>query len=93
MNLAMADVHYLAEAFAHQYQQNDSRGLVGYTDRCLKRIWKAQRFSWWMTSLLHKFKDASGFDHKRQMAELEYVMSSRAAATSLAENYVGLPLD
>ncbi|HEY2860251.1 MAG TPA: 4-hydroxybenzoate 3-monooxygenase [Terracidiphilus sp.] len=93
MNLAMADVYYLAEAFAHQYQGNDSRGLTGYSDRCLKRIWKAQRFSWWMTSLLHRVENASGFDHKRQMAELEYVMSSRAAATSLAENYVGLPLD
>ena len=60
---------------------------------CLGRIWKAQRFSWWMTSLLHRFENEPAFDHKRQLAELEYVMASRAAATSLAENYVGLPLE
>ena len=93
MNLAFADVHYLAEALGARYHEDDSTKLDAYSATCLRRIWKAQRFSWWMTSLLHLFEDASPFDRKRQVAELEYVMSSRAAATSLAENYVGLPLD
>ncbi len=92
MNLALADVHYLAEALQSRYRENDARKLDAYSATCLRRIWKAQRFSWWMTSLLHLFDDASPFDRKRQVAELEYVMSSRAAATALAENYVGLPL-
>jgi p-hydroxybenzoate 3-monooxygenase len=93
MNLAFADVHYLAEALRAFYQENDHGGLDGYSAKCLERIWKAQRFSWWMTSLLHRFENEPAFDHKRQQAELRYVASSRAAATSLAENYVGLPLD
>jgi len=93
MNLAFADVHYLAEALRAKYRDNDEAKLDAYSATCLSRIWKAQRFSWWMTSLLHLFYDASPFDRKRQVAELQYVMSSRAAATSLAENYVGLPLD
>lgn len=92
MNLALADVYYLAEAFRRFYGEHDAEGLKNYSSKCLRRIWKAQRFSWWMTSLLHRFENESAFDHKRQLAELEYVMSSRAAATSLAENYVGLPL-
>jgi p-hydroxybenzoate 3-monooxygenase len=92
MNLALADVHYLSEALRAFYHGNDDKALKGYSDRCLKRIWKAQRFSWWMTSLLHRFENEPAFDYKRQQAELEYVASSRAAATSLAENYVGLPL-
>ncbi len=93
MNLALADVHYLAEAFSALYRKNDGGRLEEYSAKCLRRIWKAQRFSWWMTSLLHRFDNESPFDHKRQLAELQYVMTSRAAATSLAENYVGLPLD
>ncbi len=93
MNLALADVHHLAVALGSHYGAGDDRLLENYSQTCLRRIWKAQRFSWWMTSLLHKFENESAFDHKRQLAELEYVMSSRAAATSLAENYVGLPLD
>jgi p-hydroxybenzoate 3-monooxygenase len=93
MNLALADVHYLAEALRAKFRERDGKRLDAYSATCLRRIWKAQRFSWWMTSLLHLFEDASRFDRKRQIAELEYVMSSRAAATALAENYVGLPLD
>ena len=93
MNLALADVYYLARALGAFYHGNDERGLQSYSDTCLKRIWKAQRFSWWMTSLLHRFENEPAFDYKRQQAELEYVASSRAAATSLAENYVGLPLE
>jgi p-hydroxybenzoate 3-monooxygenase len=93
MNLAFADVYYLAEALGARYAGGDIRRLKSYSETCLRRIWKAQRFSWWMTSLLHRFENEPTFDHKRQIAELEYVMTSRAAATALAENYVGLPLD
>ena len=93
MNLAFADVHHLAAAFEAFYIRNDDSRLKAYSQTCLGRIWKAQRFSWWMTSLLHRFESEPAFDQKRQLAELEYVTSSRAAATSLAENYVGLPFD
>lgn len=92
MNLALADVHYLAAALASHYGSNDDAKLNAYSRTCLRRVWKTQRFSWWMTSLLHRFENETAFDHKRQLAELDYVMGSRAAATSLAENYVGLPL-
>ena len=93
MNLAFADVHYLASALSAHFRNGDTRKLDCYSETCLRRIWKAQRFSWWMTSVLHRFESDTPFDHKRQLAELEYVVTSRAAATSLAENYVGLPLD
>jgi p-hydroxybenzoate 3-monooxygenase len=93
MNLAFADVHHLSVALDAFYRTNDQGKLQSYSHTCLRRIWKAQRFSWWMTSLLHCFPDASPFDRKRQLAELSYVIESRSAATSLAENYVGLPLD
>jgi p-hydroxybenzoate 3-monooxygenase len=93
MNLAFADVYHLSEALDAHYRRSDDEKLRNYSHTCLGRIWKAQRFSWWMTSLLHRFHGEPGFDHKRQLAELAYVMSSRAAATCLAENYVGLPLD
>lgn len=93
MNLAFADVHHLAVAFAAVYRNRDESLLRAYSHRCLERIWKAQRFSWWMTSLLHRFEHETLFDHKRQLAELQYIVSSRAAATCLAENYVGLPFD
>ncbi len=93
MNLALADACFLAEALADHYGNNDNRRLEAWSDRCLRRVWRAQRFSWWMTTQLHRFEDASAFDRKRQQAELEYLVSSRAAATSLAENYVGLPLE
>jgi len=84
MNLAFADVHHLAEALHAFYRSNDKTKLNDYSTTCLRRIWMAQRFSWWMTSLLHRFEDALAFDHKRQLAELEYVTSSRAASTCLA---------
>jgi p-hydroxybenzoate 3-monooxygenase len=93
MNLAFADVHHLSQALEDSYRSNDGERLRSYSQTCLGRIWKAQRFSWWMTSLLHRFHHESAFDQKRQQAELAYVTSSRAAATSLAENYVGLPLE
>ena len=93
MNLAVADVRVLARALAEFYRSGRTDLLERYSEVCLRRIWKAQRFSWWMTSMLHIFADASPFDLRRQLAELDYVTTSRAAATSLAENYVGLPME
>lgn len=93
MNLAMADVLVLSNAFKALYKSNSTRDLECYSTISLRRVWKAQRFSWWMTSLLHRFADHNDFDRRRQVAELDYVTSSRAAATSLAENYVGLPME
>jgi p-hydroxybenzoate 3-monooxygenase len=93
MNLAFADVHHLSTALAASYHRNDFSKLQAYSQTCLRRIWKAQRFSWWMTSVLHRFEHEPAFDYKRQLAEFAYITSSRAAATCLAENYVGLPLD
>jgi p-hydroxybenzoate 3-monooxygenase len=93
LNLAIADVRVLARAFSEFYR-NGSRALIeGYSETCLRRVWKVQRFSWWMTSMLHRFEDENAFDQRRQLAELEYVVSSRAASQSLAENYVGLPME
>ncbi|CAA9332770.1 MAG: P-hydroxybenzoate hydroxylase [uncultured Microvirga sp.] len=93
MNLAIADVRVLSHALAAFYRAGDSAQLDGYSETCLRRIWKVQRFSWWMTSMLHRFDDHSPFDRRRQIAELDYVTTSRAAALTLAENYVGLPMD
>ena len=93
MNLAVADVRYLNEALAAFYRHGSETLLAGYSARCLRRVWKAQRFSWWMTTLLHPDPAAQPFDRRRQVAELDYVTGSRAAMTSLAENYVGLPFD
>jgi p-hydroxybenzoate 3-monooxygenase len=93
MNLAMADVFVLGEALRAFYKQNSRAKLEAYSSVCLRRIWKAQRFSWWMTSLLHLSPDGTPFDRRRQLAELDYLTSSRAAAASLAENYVGLPIE
>ena len=89
MNLAVRDVRNLAEALTAWYKKNDTGLLDGYSDVCLHRAWKTQRFSWWMTSMLHRFPDDDGFQHNLQLAELDYVTNSQAAATSLAENYVG----
>ena len=92
LNLAVADVAILARALAHFYKTGRHDLLQSYSETCLRRIWKVQRFSWWMTSMLHRFATDNDFDQRRQLAELDYVTSSRAAMTSLAENYVGLPL-
>ncbi len=91
LNLAASDVLYLADALAARYQQDDVRELDGYSEKCLRRIWKAERFSWWMTSLLHRFPDADAFSSRIQQAELDFLVSSEAACKALAENYVGLP--
>jgi p-hydroxybenzoate 3-monooxygenase len=93
MNLAFADVRVLARAIEEFYRSGRTGLLEQYSETCLRRVWKAQRFSWWMTSLLHIFPDASPFDRRRQRADLDYVTSSEVAARSLAENYVGLPID
>ena len=92
LNLAAADVHVLARALSSYYSSRSADLLEAYSRTALRRVWRAQHFSWWMTSMLHRFHDGSEFDLKRQMAELELVTSSRAAATTVAENYVGLPL-
>jgi p-hydroxybenzoate 3-monooxygenase len=90
LNLAAADARYLARALAEFYRGSES-GIAHYSDRCLRRIWKAERFSWWMTSLLHRFPENGEFGRRMQQAELEYLVGSVAASTALAENYVGLP--
>jgi p-hydroxybenzoate 3-monooxygenase len=93
LNLAVADVRVLARALQHFYATGSRDLLDTYSEVCLRRVWKVQRFSWWMTSMLHRFPDETPFDHRRQLAELDYVTSSRAAARSLAENYVGLAME
>jgi p-hydroxybenzoate 3-monooxygenase len=93
LNLAMADVSRLAEALHGFFGTGDTSLLDTYSERGLRRAWRAQRFSWWMTSMLHLSDSANPFDYRRQLAELEYVVSSHAAMTSLAENYAGQPFD
>jgi p-hydroxybenzoate 3-monooxygenase len=91
LNLAASDAHYLAGAFREYYDEKSSAGIDNYSAKALARVWKAVRFSWWMTSMLHKFPDTGTIGARIQLAELDYVVNSRAAMTSLAENYVGLP--
>ena len=92
LNLAVADVWVLAQGIAEFYKSSSETLLNRYSEICLRRVWRAQRFSWWMTSMLHRFNGECDFDRQRQLAELEYLTSSPAAMTSLAENYVGFPL-
>ena len=91
LNLAASDVGYLARAMAEHYRERSNEGLDNYSQRCLSRVWKAERFSWWFTSLLHRFPESGEFYARLQEAELDYLTGSRAASTALAENYVGLP--
>jgi len=91
LNLAASDVHYLSRALVEFYREKSSAGIDQYSARALARIWKAERFSWWMTTMLHRFPESSGFDRRLQHAELEHLVSSPAAAMAMAENYVGLP--
>ncbi len=93
MNLAIADVRVLARALAEFYRSGRGDLLESYSRTCLRRVWKAQRFSWWMTTLLHQPVDANAFDRRRQLAELDYLAGSRHAQRALAENYTGLPFD
>ncbi|MDH2425604.1 4-hydroxybenzoate 3-monooxygenase [Sphaerisporangium sp. TRM90804] len=91
LNLAVADVRLLTRALAHWYETGSADLLDGYSDACLKRVWRAQHFSWWMTTLLHTFDSDDAYGHRLQLSHLDYVTSSEAAAATLAENYVGLP--
>jgi p-hydroxybenzoate 3-monooxygenase len=93
LNLAAADVRFLSEALIAHYRSRHSELMDGYSARCLARVWKAQRFSWWMTALTHRFPEASAFERRAQVAELSYLASSKAAQTVLAENYVGLAIE
>lgn len=90
LNLAAADVRVLSEALGAWYEHGDESGLDAYSDTCLRRVWRVQHFSWWMTSMLHRFAGDDLFEPQLQRSQLHYVVSSRAAATTLAENYVGL---
>jgi len=92
MNLAVSDVTMLAEALVEKYTERSDAGIDGYSARALARVWKAERFSWWFTSVTHRFPTMDGFDRRIQIAELDYIRGSEAAQRSLAENYVGLPL-
>ncbi|MCU4178680.1 4-hydroxybenzoate 3-monooxygenase [Bosea sp. BH3] len=91
LNLAASDIRYLFDALHQHYNEGSDAGLDGYSARALARVWKAERFSWWMTNLLHHFPERDGFDGRIQQAEFDYLKQSRAACTALAENYVGLP--
>jgi p-hydroxybenzoate 3-monooxygenase len=93
MNLALADVMVLSRAIAEFYRAGRTELLERYSATCLRRVWRAQRFSWWMTQLFHLDPGHNAFDRKRQLAELDYVTSSEAAKRSLAENYAGLPVE
>jgi p-hydroxybenzoate 3-monooxygenase len=93
MNLAIADVRVLHDGLVDYYESGRTDLLARYSDVCLRRVWKASRFSWWMTSMLHRFDEGEDFQYRMQVAELDYVVGSRAASTSLAENYVGLPME
>ncbi len=93
LNLAASDVGYLWTALTEFYKEKSSVGIDTYSDRCLRRVWRAERFSWWFTSLMHRFPETGEFGQKIQEAELDYLVHSRAASVSLAENYVGLPMN
>jgi p-hydroxybenzoate 3-monooxygenase len=93
LNLAAADVFVLSQALSEFCKTGRKDLIENYSTKCLRRVWKAQRFSWWMTSMLHLFDTDNAFDRRRQLAELDYVTSSRAASQSFAENYVGLPFE
>ena len=92
LNLAASDVKYLSTAFAEHYLERSDAGIDHYSARALQRVWKASRFSWWLTSLMHRFPDTGAIGQRLQDAELEYLVNSRAASAALAENYVGLAL-
>ena len=92
LNLAAGDVGLLARALAEHFLEGSDAGIDTYSQRCLRRVWRAERFSWWFTSLMHKFPETGAFGQRIQAAELDYLVNSEAAATALAENYVGLPL-
>jgi p-hydroxybenzoate 3-monooxygenase len=93
LNLAATDVKYLAEALVEFYAERNESGIDHYSARCLRRIWRAERFSWWFTNLMHIFPEEGPMAARFQQAELDYLLNSEAARRTIAENYVGLPLD
>ena len=93
LNLAATDVKYLCSALIEFYQDKTQAGIDNYSQRCLRRIWRAERFSWWFTNLMHKFPENGPIVQKFQEAELDYLVHSESGARTIAENYVGLPLD
>jgi len=92
LNLAASDVAYLSDALIRWFKANDGAGIAGYSDKALARVWKSERFSWQLTNLMHRFPGRDAFDRRMQLADLDYIASSVAAQTTIAENYVGLPL-
>lgn len=92
LNLAASDVHYLSEALVRCYRHGDRDAIGGYSQKALARVWKSERFSWQLTKLMHRFPESDAFDRRMQLADLDYIATSRAAQTTIAENYVGLPL-
>jgi p-hydroxybenzoate 3-monooxygenase len=92
LNLAASDVKLLSSALIEHYRERSDAGIDTYSQRCLRRVWRAERFSWWLTTLLHKFPETGAFGQRMQAAELDYLVHSVAASTAMAENYVGLPL-
>ena len=92
LNLAATDVKYLSSALIEFYGEHSEAGINHYSERCLRRIWKGERFSWWFTNLMHRFPNDGAIGQKLQEAELDYLVGSGAASTVMAENYVGLPL-
>ena len=93
LNLAVADVRVLTRALVDYFAAGRTAALDAYSQTCLRRVWRAEHFSWWMTTMLHHSTGEDAFQQRLQRSQLDYVVSSRAAATSLAENYVGLPFD
>ncbi len=93
LNLAATDVTYLGRGLIEYYRDRSTAGIDHYSARALRRIWKAERFSWWFTTLMHKFPETGAFGQRMQRAELDYLVGSQAARTTMAENYVGLPLE
>ncbi len=91
LNLAASDVHYLHEGLAEFYASGSTAGIDAYSERALRRVWKAERFSWWFTTLMHRFPDQTGFDRRMQRAEIDFLCTNEAAQKAMAENYVGLP--
>ena len=92
LNLAASDVAYLSDALIEWFRTGSTRGIDAYSERALARVWKAERFSWQLTKLMHRFPDDGPFERRMQLAELDYIASSEAAQKAIAENYVGLPL-
>ncbi len=93
LNLAATDVKYLSSAIIEFYQEKSEAGIDTYSQRCLGRVWRAERFSWWFTGLMHRFPDDGAIVAKFQQAELDYLLNSESGSRMIAENYVGLPLD